>query len=87
MLVLAVAGGIRTLEAMEAEMIRTAIQNYQGRMTEGCSKAGYWPVNLVPQGRQVWPLGMRVSDLKFGSKITTLFVSVCRGRLYFGGRA
>ena len=37
MLVLTVAGGIRTLEAMEAEMIRTAIQNYQGRMTEGCS--------------------------------------------------
>ena len=36
MLVLAVVGEIRTLGAMEADMVRTAIQNYQGRMTEGC---------------------------------------------------
>ena len=40
MLVLAVAGEIRTLEAMEADMIRAAIQNYQGRMTEVARRLG-----------------------------------------------
>ena len=35
MLVLTAAEEIHTLEAMEADMIRTAIQNYQGRMNEG----------------------------------------------------
>ena len=40
MLVLAVAGEIRTLEAMEADMIRTVIQKYQGRMTEIARRLG-----------------------------------------------
>jgi len=40
MLVLAVAGEICTLEAMEADMIRAAIQNYQGRMTEIARRPG-----------------------------------------------
>ena len=80
--VLTADGEIRTLEAMEVGMIRTAIQKYRG-----CSSAGYWPVNLVPQGRQVWPLGILVSDLNFSSEIFALFVPACRGLLYFGGRA
>ncbi|MFP6725377.1 MAG: helix-turn-helix domain-containing protein, partial [Alphaproteobacteria bacterium] len=40
MLVLTAAGEIRTLEAMEADMIRTAIQKYQGRMTEIARRLG-----------------------------------------------
>ncbi len=38
--VLTAAGEIRTLEAMEADMIRTAIQKYQGRMTEVARRLG-----------------------------------------------
>ena len=40
MLVLTAAGEICTLEAMEADMIRTAIQKYQGRMTEIARRLG-----------------------------------------------
>ena len=40
MLVLTAARKIRTLEAMEADMIRAAIQNYQGRMTEIARRLG-----------------------------------------------
>ena len=40
MLVLAVAGKICTLEAMEADMIQTAIQKYQGWMTEVARRLG-----------------------------------------------
>ena len=38
--VLTADGEIRTLEAMEADMIRTAIQKYQGRMTEVARRLG-----------------------------------------------
>ena len=40
MLVLTAARKIRTLETMEADMIRTAIQKYQGRMTEIARRLG-----------------------------------------------
>ena len=40
MLVLTAARKIRTLETMEADMLRTAIQKYQGRMTEGARRLG-----------------------------------------------
>ena len=40
MLVLTAARKIRTLEAMEADMIRTVIQKYQGRMTEIARRLG-----------------------------------------------
>lgn len=40
MSVLTADGEIRTLEAMEADMIRTAIQKYQGRMTEVARRLG-----------------------------------------------
>ena len=40
MLVLTAARKIRTLEAMEADMIRTVIQKYQGRITEIARRLG-----------------------------------------------
>ena len=40
MLVLTAARKIRTLETMEADMIRTAIHKYQGRMTEIARRLG-----------------------------------------------